>query len=66
MAEYIKRELKPFGVPNYVTEGSSVDNEGRPYPCSDVDDETLLRMCNEYTKTVFKRAGKTPPFSLSL
>lgn len=64
MAEYIERELKPFGVPNYVVEVTKEGCEGAAYPLCEVDEIALTEMCFRYIESIFKKAGKVPPFSL--
>jgi len=46
-------ELKPFTVPNYVIQ----TNRTQPIPLRDIDKRTLERMCDEFRKSVFEKAG---------
>ena len=64
MAKYIERELKPFGVPNYVVEVTDEGCEGAAHPLCEVDEITLAEMCFGYIESIFKKAGKIIPFSL--
>lgn len=63
----IKLKLKPFTTPNFVLvdepskprgEGFS---EGRKFALSELDAETLERMCDDFTREVFKKSGKQRP-----
>lgn len=60
-------ELQPFQVPNFVMAVGKpgARQEGMrelpSYPLSDLDSETLDRMCNEFRNEIFRRAGKNQP-----
>ena len=63
----IEVKLKPFSVPNFVI----VEVESNPrqegfkespkYSLSDLDANTLEKLCEEFTVEVFKKAGKQRP-----
>lgn len=59
--------LKPFQVPNYVlTEqlpGVKQDGlrEGPKYALSELDPDTLAKLCEDFTQAIFKKAGKQRP-----
>ena len=60
----LKVKIKPFNVPNYVV------TEAEPKPrqegfsempsihLSDLDEDTLSKLCDDFTKAVFKKADK--------
>ena len=51
-------ELKPFVVPNYVdTTDKQLNGFPRSIPLRDLDERTLNRMCDEFRKSVFEKAG---------
>lgn len=61
----IKVKLKSFTVPNYViTEGGAHKVGGDEfvdplkYRLSELDSETLEKLCEEFTRAVFKKASK--------
>lgn len=60
----IKVRLEAFSIPNYVEEElplSRQADEPRTYNLNEIDSETLAALCEEFTVSVFKRAGKTRP-----
>jgi hypothetical protein len=60
-------ELHPFQTPNFVRAvgktGLRQDGiqETPSYPLSDLDPETLDRLCSDFRAAVFRRAGKEQP-----
>lgn len=66
MKATIEIELQPFSVPNYVL---TVDKprareqawETPKFALSELSPETLYRMCDDFRRTVFEKAGKSPP-----
>ena len=67
MKATLQVELQPFQTPNFVRAvgkpGAKQDGmqELPCYPLSDLDPLTLDRLCDEFRKEVFKKAGKVPP-----
>ena len=63
----LKLKLKPFTVPNFVIGEGQVASrqegwaQNPPYPLSYLDSETLLELCNEFKRAVFKKAGLPEP-----
>lgn len=63
----IEVELKPFRVPDFAQIDSSqkLNQEGftpmEYYPLSELTAEALESMCEEFTKSVFEKAGKSMP-----
>lgn len=61
----INIKLKPFSVPNLVLEDAppskSYVTDINSYAINLVDADDLSRMCDEYRKNVFQKAGKTDP-----
>jgi|KBSMisStandDraft_5_1062788.scaffolds.fasta_scaffold213064_5 hypothetical protein len=67
MKAKIEIELQPFTVPNFVL----TVQEPRPkqdgiqetpkYPLSELDPETLDKLCDEFRDAVFAKAGKQQP-----
>jgi len=64
-------ELQPWQVPNFVIgvmparrreEGINIDG-GPKWSLSDVDVETLAKMCDDFRLEVFRKAGKPDPGS---
>lgn len=62
-------ELQPFQTPNFVRvagkpglkqEGVQ-DMQGQCFPLSDLDPETLDRLCRDFRDEVFRKAGKERP-----
>jgi len=63
----ISLKLKPFQTPNFVI----VEMPPRPrqegmqealsFPLSEVDAETLYRMCDDFRREVFRKAGRDLP-----
>lgn len=64
MKATIEVKLKPFTVPNFVlVEMPSAPRqegfqEGRSYTLSEIDAVTLDKMCNQFKRSVFEKAGK--------
>ena len=63
----LEMEIKPFNVPNFVIpikEGKSRE-DGFQEPVgihlSELDSDTLEKMCEEFRKKVFNKAGKNLP-----
>lgn len=63
----IEVKLKPFKTPNFVLveepakpreEGFA---EGRKFSLSELDADTLSRMCNDFRAEIFKKAGRHEP-----
>ena len=60
-------KLLPFKVPNFVL--TEAQPKPRPegfqkapkYALCELDAETLEQMCEEFTRSVFEKAGKTRP-----
>ncbi|MEM8493227.1 MAG: hypothetical protein AAF756_20610 [Pseudomonadota bacterium] len=50
-------EIKPLSAPNYVLAAEGETS----YPLSALDPKTLERLCEDFTKEVFKKAGKQRP-----
>ena len=67
MKATLKVELQPFQTPNFVrakTPPKPRDagfEEAPCYPLSDLDPETLEDLCEQFTREVFKKAGKQRP-----
>ncbi len=59
MTAAIKVKLKPFRVPNFVL----IDGHhlGSSVSLDQIDAETLGMLCDEFKKSVFKKAGKAIP-----
>ncbi len=63
----IEVDLQPFLVPNFVrpVEKPGKRDEGFAetvaYPLSDLDSNTLDRLCDQFRNEVFRRAGKEQP-----
>ena len=63
----IKITLEPFIVPNFViardrpTLRQEGITEARKYALAELDAETLERLCDDFTKSVFEKAGKRRP-----
>ncbi len=63
----MKIELRPFTVPNYVIQVTGATRrqdgfrEAPSYPLSEVDADTLARMCSDFRAAVFAKAGKADP-----
>lgn len=66
MAE-MKLKLQPFTTPNFViaTRPPGTRREGiqeaPKWALSDVDADTLAKLCDEFRAEVFKKAGKDDP-----
>jgi len=60
-------ELQPFQTPNFVRAvtkpGKREDGiqESPCYPLSDLDAETLDKLCRDFRAEVFRKAGKEQP-----
>lgn len=67
MKVQIEIELAPFTVPNFViakpVSGFRQDGMKEPqsYPLSALDQDTLYRLCREFTCAVFNKAGVDMP-----
>lgn len=67
MKATIELDLKPFMTPNFVQvkQEPSQRQEGmkepRSFALSELDENTLERLCENFTNEVFKKAGKTRP-----
>ena len=65
-------ELEPFATPSFVFGAikPGLRQEGwqeRPrYPLSDLDPQTLDRLCDQFRAEVFRKAGKQEPPSCAL
>lgn len=58
----VEVDLRPFKTPNFVNEKTSRDDEsGRQWALNELDAYTLERLCEEFTREVFKKAGKKRP-----
>jgi hypothetical protein len=63
----IEIRLKPFNIPHFVVVDGPTNprekglGEGRKLSLRELDTDTLSRMCNDFRKGVFKRAGKQEP-----
>ena len=63
----IEVELNPFIVPEKVIQKTKPFAEGRGYSSlptyllSDLEEETLSALCDEFRKGVFAQAGKIDP-----
>lgn len=56
----MKVKLHPFGVPNYVRPmipGKESNSEGTAIPIADVPRDTILKMCEDFKKSVLKMNG---------
>ena len=62
-------ELQPFNVPNYVIQqmppGKREDGwkEAPKYKLSEVSEVTLSKLCDDFRRAVFEKAGKLDPRS---
>lgn len=60
-------ELRPFGVPNFVTQvvlpGKRQEGikEPRTHALSELDANTLSDMCDDFRLEIFRKAGKEDP-----
>ncbi len=58
----IELNIKPFRTPNFVSLEKSEDGEDTPgIPIKQLDAETLDRLCEHFTKDIFRKAGKQRP-----
>jgi len=55
----LKVEVEPFRVPNFVRAKDMPD--GVSWPLSKIPADVLGEMCEQFSKDVFKKAGKQPP-----
>jgi len=63
----IELDLEPFKTPDYVT----IKSQPKPredgfqgsnsIPLSEIDPTTLYALCQDFTNSVFKKAGKQQP-----
>ena len=59
----VKLKVKPFRIPNFVLadkQAADASNDTK-FALSDLDADTLERLCEQFTKEVFKKAGKQRP-----
>lgn len=67
MKASLEVELKPFNVPNFVIlkpeVGKREDGMKEPIslPLSQLSAGTLEKMCEEFTREVFRKSGKNRP-----
>lgn len=64
MKTKIEVELKPFDVPHYAATKPrlfDVEDEPRKFHLKELDENTLHKLCEEFTNEVFKIAGKNRP-----
>lgn len=67
MKTTINLEIHEFNVPNFVTvkcEEGRKEEGFRPsegIPLSDLSEETLQKLCNNFVESVFKKAKKNLP-----
>ncbi len=66
MKTSIDIELKPFTVPNFVIADNDLTArqegcEHPKFPLQALSSETLQRLCDQFAREVFKKAGKSPP-----
>lgn len=67
MKAKIEIELQPFSVPNFVLTVQQPRpkqdgiQETPKYPLSELDAETLGKLCDEFRDAVFEKAGKQQP-----
>lgn len=67
MKATLQVELQPFQTPNFVRAvqkaGKREDDmqEAASYPLSDIDPETLGKLCDDFRDEVFRKAGKNRP-----
>ena len=61
-------ELVPFSVPNYVivkmpprSRQEGLDSNAPKFELKDLDAEELSKMCNDFRKAIFCKAGKKDP-----
>jgi hypothetical protein len=61
----MKLKLKPFSTPNYVIAEKSErkgDYQTAPvFPLREIEANELAEMCDEYRKSIFRKAGKNDP-----
>jgi len=60
MKATIEIDLQPFSIPNFVrpSENPDVTRDQLAIPLSSLDSLTLSRMCDEFRRAVFNKAGK--------
>jgi hypothetical protein len=63
----IKLKLKPFGTPNFViaelppgTRQEGIQDPPK-WALSELDAETLAKLCDDFRAEVFRKAGKADP-----
>jgi len=62
MKAAITVDLKPFTVPNYViVKNTGKSGQVKQYALGELDADLLERLCEEFTNSIFKRAGKKRP-----
>lgn len=68
----MKVKLVAWSVPNYVTaeklpgrKHDSFGNTGSQWDLTEVDEETLSDMCDQFRKDVFTRAKKIDPRTIT-
>lgn len=63
MKAMIEIELQPFTVPNFVIRKPRTggDSESFSYGLDELDPNTLDRLCSDFRREVFKKAGKNEP-----
>lgn len=67
MSITIPTELQPFRIPNFVLEKSQVRPrqegfvETRSHALADLDVSVLSRLCDQFRKDIFEKAGKVDP-----
>lgn len=63
MKATIEIDLQPFSIPNFVrpAENPDVTRDQLAIPLSSLDSLTLSRLCDEFRRAVFEKAGKQQP-----
>ena len=63
MKATIELELQPFSIPNFVraAENPDVSRDELAIPLKALDSLTLHRMCEDFRRAVFEKAGKDQP-----
>ena len=56
----VELDVNPFPVPESVKVNRPWDS-GDSIPLSDIDEWTLMKMCDEFRNEVFKKARKSQP-----
>jgi len=63
----VEVELQPMRIPNFILgvakPGRKQDGfrEGPKWSLSEISEETLSELCNQFRKDVFEKAGKVDP-----